>query len=117
MDYRQNISKIVDAAKKYASHEVIIGGTPIKESKVDPMPWKPTHSLRSKDLEKYREQRVEMCNDRKLDLIEIRPYIDEEDWKENKLRDGRHPNMAGHKTIYRIVKDGLKDREMIPEDA
>ena len=116
-DYRQNISKIMDAAKKYATHEIVIGGTAIIESKVDPLPWKPQYSIRPKDLEKYREQRVEMCNERKLDLIELRPYIDEQDWKKNKLRDGIHPNMSGHKTIYRIVKDGLKDRDIIPEDA
>lgn len=116
-EYRQNISKIVDAAKKYASHEVVIGGTPIEQSEVDPMPWKPTHSIRSEDLRRYRKQRVEMCNDRKLDLIELRPYLNEEDWRKNKLKDGIHPNMSGHKAIYRIVKDGLKDREMIPGDV
>lgn len=115
--YRQNLSKIVDIAKKHANREVVIGGTPIDQSRVDPIPWKQTHAYRTGELEKYRKRRVEMSEDRKLDLIEVRPYLDEEEWRESKLKDGVHPNMGGHKQIYRIIKDGLKDRGVIPKDV
>lgn len=115
--YRQNISSIVDLAQKHANKEVIIGDTPVDYSRLDPIPWKETHQYRKGDLQEYRNERVEMTKDRGLDLIELRPYIDEENWRQNKLRDGVHPNAEGHQQIYKIVKDGLKERDMIPDDA
>lgn len=115
--YRENLSKIVDIAKKYTAREVLIGGTPIDQSRVDPVPWRTTHAYRTDEIKRYRDKRIEMANDRGLDLMELRPYIDEEDWRANKLKDGIHPNMGGHKQIYRIIKDGLKEREMIPKSV
>jgi len=113
--YQNNIKEIINICKDFTEDIYLIGGVPIIEEKVDPMPWKPTHAYREEEIAKY-SSRLEMVSEEKnVPLIEINPEIDVESWEEY-MKDGVHPNRKGHKKIYEVTKRKLKKQGLLPSE-
>ena len=111
--YRENVEKCLDIAEEYADKILLFTTTPVDESRVYPIPWKETHGYLNSEKEDYTEILRQKTEDRKIPLIDLYTEINEREWEE-KLEDGVHPNTEGHKQLYRIAKNQLKEKDLIP---
>jgi lysophospholipase L1-like esterase len=115
-EYRENMEEIIEICREFTDRIYLVGSVPIVEDEVDPMPWKPTHSYREEEYAKYTGKLEKVAEEKEVPLIDLRSEIDEEEWRENCLKDGIHPNEKGHKKMYRITKRRLKERGLLPSD-
>ena len=113
-EYRGNVEACIDVAEKYAEKIILFTTTPVDESKVYPMPWKDTHGYLNSEKKEYTEILREISNERELPLVDFFSKIDQEAFKE-RLEDGVHPDTDGHRELFEIAKEGLKERGLIPE--
>jgi len=98
-EFEKNINELVDQAKKFTKKIVILEITPVDEKLTTP---------RNRPPYNYRENRdVSMCNkilkkiteDKNIIFVTIPDNFSEED-----LYDGLHPNTEGHQKIFEKVK-------------
>lgn len=110
--FRTNIQKITQKAKKFSSKIVFLGLAPVDEAKVDPSPWCQTNSYRNEFVKKYNGIISSVCLKNKVDFIEIFGKFMRLDYKKL-LIDGVHPNTQGHELIFEIIKDDLIKKKII----
>jgi lysophospholipase L1-like esterase len=115
-EYRENVLKLVDTAQRLAEEVVIITSMPMDDSRLDPIPWKTTHAYRTSERKKYRDALLEIVQDSDLKIVDVFPQLDPEEYR-SKLRDGIHPDDEGHRQLYEIILQGLKEEKIIPEDV
>lgn len=110
--FKQNIEKLTDMAKKITSRIFFVGLILVNEPLVKPLPWKPDSSYRNNDIIQYNNYIQEICEINHVGFIDILNK-----WKEynyvDLLEDGLHPNTEGHKEIFEIVKDYLISHDII----
>ena len=111
-EFKLNIEKIITQAKSITSKIIFIGLTPVDESKTTPIPWNVDKFFKNENAEKYNQIIKSVCKDKNTYFIEIF-----DDWiktgYQELLKDGLHPNSAGHKKIFETVKDFLIQKEII----
>ncbi|EGQ42899.1 MAG: lysophospholipase L1 and related esterases family [Candidatus Nanosalina sp. J07AB43] len=115
-EYKENMTKIIEACRDFTDSVYLIGSVPIVEEDVDPIPWKSTHAYREEEIAKYTRKLDEVSNEKDVPLIQLNPDIDEDEWKENCMKDGVHPNKKGHEKVYQITKRKLKEQDLLPSD-
>ncbi|MCU0653643.1 MAG: GDSL-type esterase/lipase family protein [Candidatus Pacebacteria bacterium] len=105
-EFTENVKKLIDSAKKYSDKVIFIGLTPADYAIVDPMPWDTDKSYREADVKRYDAALKEVSGDCGAGYI---PVYNEfvAAGSRNLLLDGAHPNSAGHKLIFEIVRDYL----------
>jgi lysophospholipase L1-like esterase len=111
-EFRENIQKLINLARKFSSKVIFVGLTPVEDSKVNPMPWAPDKSYNLENIKKYNETLKSVCNENNVYFVEIFERFVKENYKEL-LQDGAHPNSKGHKKIFEIVKDFLVQKKII----
>lgn len=109
--FRENLTKLINLAKKYSKKIVMIGSMPV-DSRVDPMPWSPGRSYQNEHVEKFNEVMESVAGKENVDFIEIYKEFIEDDYS-NFLADGVHMNDKGHEEFYEIVKDYLIEQKII----
>lgn len=110
--HKENIQKLIILSQKFFKKAIFIGLTPVDELKVNPIPWKLTHSYKNELIKKFDNASKEICDKNEISFIEIFEKIIKEDYK-NLLEDGLHPNSEGHKKIFEILKDSLIKNKII----
>jgi lysophospholipase L1-like esterase len=106
--YIQNIIKLIDQAKNLEASIVFVGLTPVDDTKVDPIPWKPSCSYRLKPVQEYEKILKNVCENQKIPFIEVMNKFIDSNYKDL-LVDGLHPNSNGHKVIFEEVKKCLRN--------
>lgn len=111
-DFKRNIEKLINLARKFSSKIVFVGLTLVDEEKTTPIPWNTDKSYKNGNVEKYNEIIKSICEEKNVYFIKIF-----EDWiksdYQSLLEDGLHPNSEGHKKIFEIVKDFLIENKII----
>jgi lysophospholipase L1-like esterase len=111
-NFKENIQKLINIAKKLSSKIVFLGLTPVEDQKVNPIPWAPEKSYKIEDIQKYNKIIKTVCQETNVPFIEIFEKWQKLDYK-ILLEDGAHPNSEGHKKIFEIVKDFLIQNKII----
>ncbi len=112
-DFKKNIQKLIGIAGKYSSKIVFVGLMPVEESKTNPIPWSTTGKYyKNKYIKKYDEIIKSICRKKNVYFIDMLGEFSKLDYKKL-LEDGLHPNSAGHKKMFEIVRDFLADREIV----
>lgn len=111
-EFRNNIDKLIELAKKFTSKIIFVGLTPVDESKTTPIPWDTNKSYRNDYIKKYDRIIQSTCKKNKLDFVEIFDELIKRDYKKL-IEDGLHPNSKGHQKIFEIVKDFLIKERII----
>jgi len=106
-DFRTNIQKIINAAKKFSIKIIFVGLTPVDESKTTPIPWDTNKSYKNEFIQKYNEIIKSVCKENKIYFVEIFEQWVKSDYKQL-LEDGLHPNSNGHEKIFETVFEHLK---------
>ena len=111
-DFRKNLNEIIQRGKKIANQIIVLGISPVNESKVKPMPWKITHGYTNEQIKKYNKIIYETAKENDVDFIDVCNKFLKEDYK-TLLFDGLHPNDKGHELIYFLVKDNLRRKGVL----
>lgn len=107
-DFKKNIQKIYDIAKKVTKKTVFIGITNVDEAKTDPIPWGNDKSYKNERIEKFNLILSDFCFDNNILFISLNGILDKKD-----LYDGLHPNPGGHNKIFKIIKKELVKSKII----
>ena len=110
-----NIKQLLTIAKKYSVKIVFVGPSFIDETKTKPTEWDSNIEYRNKDIEKYNEMIKLSCQEKKIHFINMYEEFKKLDYKKL-LEDGVHPNSAGHKKIFEIVKDFLVEKSVVEKN-
>ncbi|HLC72538.1 MAG TPA: GDSL-type esterase/lipase family protein [Candidatus Nanoarchaeia archaeon] len=111
--YTLNLQKLIDQARRYTKNIIFVGGTPIDDSKVDPVPWRPTCSYKSLFEEQYDEKCAVLCKKNKIPFIDVyHPFKKQRNYLEL-LPDGVHPTAEGYKFIFEVVKNFLLKHKIL----
>lgn len=111
-DYRANLVRLIEKAKQHRAKLILIGLTPVDDSRVDPTPWTPGESYRLEFVKKYEQILGEVSGVHNIPLIKVMNKFLERDYLAL-LVDGLHPNMEGHRIIYEEVKRCLAGNNLI----
>ena len=105
-DFRKNLQKLIETANKHTLKVVFIGLFPVDDIKVNPMPWKQTHSYSNEQIDRYNHAVSKVAETLEHTFIDLYADATNLDYK-SLLFDGLHPNEAGHSFIFERVKDQL----------
>jgi len=110
--YKQNLVKLIEKSNYHGAELMFVGLTPVDDTKVDPIPWKPDGSYRLKFVQEYEEILKSVCKEQNLPFIELASKFMEKDFK-TLLIDGLHPNTEGHQVMYEEIKKYLVDKGLL----
>lgn len=105
-EFRVNVTKILAAAKKISKKVAWLSLEPIDEKRLDPIPWYQAGSYLNKYNSQYNEILREECRKAGVAFLDLATSIPP-DFAQRYTVDGVHPNTAGHKMIWEVVKKFL----------
>lgn len=103
--YQQNLLQLIKLARKYTEKIILIGPVPVDQVKVDPIPWSPEMSYKTDLVKQYSEAMGKIAVAKKLKFVDLFNQLPSEYIQT--LDDGVHPNTAGHRMIFDIIKTNL----------
>lgn len=110
--FKKNIQKLIDITKKFVDKVVLVGITPVDESKTNPIPYNIDAYCKNNKIKEYNDIIKVVCTEKKVYFIDIYDKWVKIDYR-NLLADGLHPNAKGHQKIFEIVKDFLLQNKII----
>jgi lysophospholipase L1-like esterase len=108
--FRQNVETLLTRARRFTADITFLGFLPVDESKVDPKPWAIEESYKNKYIKRFNSIIAEVCAKKNVDFINVYDRFKKKDDYKELLDDGVHPTTAGHRKIYKIVKEKLKNK-------
>ena len=110
--FKENIEKLIELAKKYASRIIFVGLVPVDDSRTNPPIFASDIFYKTENIKKYNEILKSTCKEKEVYFIEVFEEFIKMDYKKL-LEDGLHPNSEGHKKIFEIVRGFLTQHKMI----
>ena len=108
--FEQNLTQLVEIAKKFAPRIIFVGLTPVDESKTKPIPWDTQKYYDNENIQEYDSVIQSVCEQKKILFVPVYNVIAREDF-----HDGLHPNAVGHSKIYEKVRDFLLETKLLYE--
>ena len=108
--FRQNLTKLIALARKRSTAVLIIGPTPVDQSKTDPVPWDRNHSFRNADITKYNAIMESVCSERHVHFIDMLDAMKGASYLSD---DGLHPGTKGHARMFRIILRSLVEKKVL----
>lgn len=105
--FEQNIKELISKAKIITDKILFIGLTPVDEAKTTPIPWNTDKMYKNEYVEKYNSKIKEVCENERVDFIDIFSGMMKEDYK-TMLIDGLHPDSKGHEWIANRIINEIK---------
>lgn len=106
-NFRINLNKIIQKAKKITDKIVFIGFNNVDETKTNPVPWRDIFYT-NQNIKKYGEILKDVCTQNKVLFLDCFGILENTD-----LDDGIHPNATGHQKIFEKVKNFLLDNQIV----
>lgn len=107
--FENNISKLIQIAKKYTKNIVVIGLTPVDEDITNP--FEDTYFTNDR-IQEYDEILKNSAQNNKIQYINLFNNISKLNYTKL-LVDGVHPNKRGYEEIYKIIKHFLIKKKLI----
>ena len=104
-EYRQNISSLIEEARRVTSYIACMSILPIDETKTRPLPWNHAEELRSADVDEYDAVLQDVCMKSEAPYLALRDLP----WPPESFDDGLHPNTASHERIAERVMSKLDE--------
>ena len=99
-NFINNISKIIDIAKKYTNNILVLGLTRVIEEHTTPILWNDDEMYFNSTIEKYDTVLAKYCAINNVEYLKMFDVLDDSDLCD----DGIHPNDNGHEKIYKAIK-------------
>ena len=100
-DFIDNISKIINIAKKHTNNMLILGLTRVIEERTTPILWNDNEMYFNNSIKKYDNLLEEYCKMNNIQYLKMFNVLDDRDICD----DGIHPNEKGHEKIYEVIKN------------
>ena len=114
-DFTVNIKRLLTITKKYSAKIIFVGPALVDETKTMPTQWDSNIEYSNKDIEKYNKAIKLVCKEKKIHFINMYEEFRKLDYKKL-LEDGVHPNSAGHKKIFEIVREYLLKKKIVEKN-
>lgn len=101
-DFKRNLEKLLEQARKFAKEIIFVGLTPVDESKTKPVPWHPEISYDNENVKKYDSVIKKFAESNNLEFMNLYKILNKKD-----LFDGVHPNASGHQKIFEKIKEKI----------
>ncbi len=105
--YLQNLSMLLDLARKYTTKVVFVGLTPCVEGRTNPVAWDKDIAYSYSRLEGFNDGLRNFCIENKVDFVDILKPMTDKQTQTELLPDGVHPNHEGHKFIAELIQPQL----------
>ena len=102
-DFKNNIKKLYEIAKRFVSKIIFVGLTPVDESKTKPIPWDTDKTYTNERIKKFDQIIKDFCSENNLKFILINDLLNNDD-----LIDGLHPNTQGHIKMFETIKPEIE---------
>lgn len=112
LQFKDNLQKLTDLAKKYTNKIAFIGLFPVDETKTCPIIWNENKFYKNENLARNNQLINDFCRQNDLIFIDIYNNYINTDYQ-NLLEDGLHPNTDGHQQMFEIIKDELIKNKII----
>jgi hypothetical protein len=99
---------LIEKAKKYTKHIIIIGIIPCDEDRMKPIPRVPERSQDREGEKIYDNTLRNVAKEKDVMYIDMSDSIKKED-----LEDGSHPTAEGHEKMYIRIRDFLLENKII----
>jgi len=107
-DFEINLQQLVTLAKEIVGDQIIfIGLTPADESRTQPVFWNPDASYSMKDIRAYDSIIQQTASKNGIGYIHMLNKIDL-----SELKDGLHPNEAGHQKMFELIRAYLTETHL-----
>jgi lysophospholipase L1-like esterase len=100
-----NFTDILRLTKKYIDKIVFVGLAEVVDSRLNPIPWLPTHTYSNRMIKTYNSVIASFAKDNNATFISLEGVFG--DATEACLPDGIHPNEEGHKLMYERIHGEL----------
>ena len=110
--YQKNLKKTIALARKYADNVLFVGLLPVDDARVRFVPWDKEKSYSFKNCRKYNEIAKEACKTGNVPFLDVFDAFSKTNYK-RLLADGVHPNSAGHKKIFGMVLNFLRENKIL----
>jgi len=107
--FEKNISKLIQIAKKYTKHVVVIGLAPVDEDITKPFEC---NYYTNSQIQEYDEILKKSAENNKIYYLNIFNDISKLNYKKL-LVDGVHPNKRGYEEMYKTIKNFLIKNKLI----
>lgn len=105
--FRENIAKLIVAARRITPAVVFIGLTPVDERRT--MPFEPDCAFENKRILHYNDIVRQITKDEKVLFLDVHSAIS----IDTDLKDGLHPNRNGHEKLFILIRDFLTRERLI----
>ena len=103
--YKANLIQLITLARKYTEQIILVSPAPIYLEKFNPADWIPEIIFKPDLVKKFSEAVKEVAEAENLKFVDLFNQLPQEYIKT--LDDGVHPNTAGHRMIFDLVKTKL----------
>ncbi len=104
--FRNNIEKLLDLARKHSSKIMFVGLTPVDESRTVPTLWNKNIAYLNSNMRHYNEIIKDVCKQQGVMFVDVFELFELVGHK-SLLEDGLHPNSKGHRMIFEEVRKAL----------
>ncbi len=101
-EFKKNIGAIVNIAETKKVTVAFMGLIRVDEAKTLPRLHRPEVSYGNQRIAEYDKAIQDFCKQKNIPYLEVSSLVDKEE-----LPDGLHPNAAGHKKVFEVVKKFL----------
>lgn len=105
-NFKRNLEDIVEKCRIEVEQVILLGLTPVDESKTDLLPDEPKASYMNTEIEEYEDVIREVSEEKSAKFVPLFDRLNDDLWDEM-LWDGVHPNSEGHERIFEIVKSEI----------
>ena len=109
--FENNISTLIQQAKKHTAKIVFVGLTPLDEN-VEKFTKPLGYVYRNEHIKRFDDIIKSVCTKNGVHFVEIFEKFSADGYKQL-LEDGLHPNSAGHQRVFEIVKEFLAKEGII----
>lgn len=98
-EFEENISKLIEKARKVSKNIMFVGLTRVDEAKVMPIPWDRTKYYENEIIRKYDQAISDVCKKNGIPFVSVIEVLNIGD-----LEDGLHPNSSGHAKMFEKIR-------------
>lgn len=111
--FRSNIKLLIKKSQKLANKIIFIGAPPVIDSILDPIPWHPEGTYKTKYAKEFNDILSEECEKHGVEYVDIFSKFDKGELTELMSPDGVHPSTNGHEAIFEAVHEVLERLKVV----
>ena|SRR3990167_1349945 len=105
--YLQNLSKLLELARRYATKVVFVGLTPCVDERTNPVAWDKDIAWSNSRIVSFNDVLRSFCIEKEVDFIDILKPMTKKQTQVELLPDGVHPNHEGHQFMAEFIRPQL----------